>query len=81
MIPGNGYEGHAAVLRSPAIRIRNLGKKYQVGGPQEKYLTLRDAVVNSLKAPFKRFHRAPPNEEFLSARKICSHMMGRWCCL
>ncbi|MCX6683304.1 MAG: hypothetical protein NTZ37_01030 [Methanoregula sp.] len=31
-----------------AIRVRNLGKKYQLGGPQEQYLTLRDAIVNSL---------------------------------
>ena len=38
-----------------AIRVRNLGKKYTLGGPQEKYLTLRDAIVNSVKAPFKRF--------------------------
>jgi hypothetical protein len=32
----------------PAIRVRNLGKKYQIGGPQERYLTLRDAIVNSV---------------------------------
>jgi hypothetical protein len=25
-----------------AICIRNFGKKYQLGGPQEKYHTLRD---------------------------------------
>ena len=47
-----------------AICVRGLGKKYQLGGRQENYLTLRDAVVNSVKAPFKRFHRAPPSEEF-----------------
>ena len=35
-----------------AIRVRNLGKKYSIGGPQENYLTLRDAIVNSVKAPF-----------------------------
>jgi hypothetical protein len=39
----------------PAIIVRNLGKKYQIGGPQERYLTLRDAIVNSMKAPFSRF--------------------------
>ena len=39
---------------SIAIRVRNPGKKYQLGGPQEKYLTLRDAIVNSVKAPFNR---------------------------
>ena len=26
-----------------AIRVSNPGKKYQIGGPQEKYHTLRDA--------------------------------------
>jgi hypothetical protein len=31
-----------------AIRVRGLGKKYVIGGSQEKYHTLRDAVVNSL---------------------------------
>jgi len=29
-----------------AIRVRGLGKKYTLGGSQEKYLTLRDAIVN-----------------------------------
>ena len=35
-----------------AIRIRGLGKKYQLGGRQENYLTLRDAIINSAKTPF-----------------------------
>ena len=60
-----------------AIRVRNLGKKYTIGGPQEKYLTLRDAIVNSVKAPFKRFHRAPPSEEFLSAQRMSRLMWSR----
>lgn len=38
----------------PAIRVRNLGKKYRLGGPREKYLTVRDAIVSSLSAPFRR---------------------------
>jgi len=38
-----------------AIRVRNPGKKYTIGGSQENYLTLRDAVVNSVKVTFKRF--------------------------
>ena len=29
-----------------AIRGSNPGKKYTIGGPQEQYLTLRDAIVN-----------------------------------
>jgi len=41
-----------------AIRVRGLGKKYTLGGPQEKYLTFRDAIINSVKAPFHRIlHR------------------------
>ena len=47
-----------------AIRVRNPGKKYQLGGPQEKYLTFRNAIINSVKAPFKRFNQVPPSEEF-----------------
>ena len=53
-----------------AIRVRNLGKKYTIGGPQEKYLTLRDAIVNSVKAPFKRFYRDPPSEEFRALKDV-----------
>lgn len=37
-----------------AIHVRGLGKKYTIGGPQEKYHTVRDAIVNSVKAPFRR---------------------------
>ena len=53
-----------------AIRVRNLGKKYILGGSQEKYHTLRDAIVNSVKAPFKRFYRAPPFEEFWALKDV-----------
>ena len=35
-----------------AIRVQGLGKKYVIGGAQEQYHTLRDAIVNSVKAPF-----------------------------
>ena len=55
---------------NPAIRVRNLGKKYQIGGPQENYLTLRDVMVNSMKAPFKRFHPTPPSEEFWALKDV-----------
>jgi lipopolysaccharide transport system ATP-binding protein len=53
-----------------AIRVRGLGKKYQIGGSQETYLTMRDAIVNSLKAPFKQFYRAPPAEEFWALKDV-----------
>ncbi|MDO8871123.1 MAG: hypothetical protein Q7V05_00110 [Methanoregula sp.] len=59
----------------PAIRVRNPGKKYTIGRPQEKYLTLRDAIVNSVKAPFRQFHRARPSEEFWALKTICSYLL------
>ncbi len=34
-----------------AIQIRRLGKKYRIGGPQEKYHTFRDAIMNSIRSP------------------------------
>lgn len=37
-----------------AIQVRGLGKKYIIGGPQKKYHTFRDAIVNSVRAPFRR---------------------------
>jgi len=33
--------------------------------------------VHSVKAPFVRFHRAPPSEEFLSAQRMCRLMWSR----
>jgi len=53
-----------------AIRVKNLGKKYTLGGPQEQYLTLRDAIVNSVKAPFKRFNRTTPDEGFWALKDV-----------
>ena len=53
-----------------AIRVRNLSKKFQLGEPQENYLTLRDAIVNSVRALFKRFHPAAPSEEFWALKDV-----------
>jgi len=53
-----------------AVRVRNLGKKYTIGRPQEPYHTFRDAMVNSLKAPLKVFHRAPPAEGFWALKDV-----------
>jgi hypothetical protein len=50
-----------------AIRVKGLGKKYSIGGPQEKYLTFRDAIVNSVKAPFRRFTSHSPHAGFRDA--------------
>jgi lipopolysaccharide transport system ATP-binding protein len=53
-----------------AIRVSNLSKQYRLGGPQEPYHTLRDAIVNSLKAPLKVFHKNPPVEGFWALKDV-----------
>ena len=53
-----------------AIRVSHLGKKYTIGGPQEKYRTFRDAIVNSVKAPFRRLSSREPPEEFRALKDV-----------
>jgi lipopolysaccharide transport system ATP-binding protein len=53
-----------------AIHVSHLGKYYRIGGPQEPYHTLRDAIVNSVKAPFKRFNQAPPDDGFWALKDV-----------
>lgn len=53
-----------------AIRVKNLGKKYLLGGPQEPYDTFRDAIINSLKAPLNVFRRAPRDEGFWALKDV-----------
>jgi lipopolysaccharide transport system ATP-binding protein len=53
-----------------AIRIKGLGKKYTLGGPQERYLTFRDAIVNTAKAPFKRLSSHEPLQEFWALKDV-----------
>jgi lipopolysaccharide transport system ATP-binding protein len=54
----------------PAIRVSHPGRKYTIGGPQEKYLTFRDAIVNSVKAPFRRFTSHSPQAEFWALKDV-----------
>jgi lipopolysaccharide transport system ATP-binding protein len=37
-----------------AIRVENLSKQYRIGGPQARYKTLRDSLVEAVQAPFRR---------------------------
>jgi len=53
-----------------AIRVSHLSKQYRLGGPQEPYHTFRDAIVNSLKAPLKVFHKEPPVEGFWALKDV-----------
>ena len=50
-----------------AIRVENLGKQYRIGASPDRYNTLRDSIVGTLKTPLRRIRRgfmpAPENEE------------------
>jgi lipopolysaccharide transport system ATP-binding protein len=40
-----------------AIRVENLSKQYRIGGPQARYQTLRDTVMDVAVAPIQRLRR------------------------
>lgn len=42
-------------MSAVAIRVEGLGKRYRIGR-RERYYTLRDTLMNALKAPFGLFH-------------------------
>lgn len=37
-----------------ALRVENLGKRYRIGGPQEKYQTFRDTLARAASAPLRK---------------------------
>jgi lipopolysaccharide transport system ATP-binding protein len=39
----------------PIIRVENLGKQYRIGTREAAYSTLRENIVDAVRAPFKRF--------------------------
>lgn len=51
-----------------AIRVHNLDRS------RERYHTLRDAIVNSTKMPFKRSNRDPPTEKFCILKDVSFDM-------
>ena len=44
-------------MTTPAIRVRNLGKEYQLGTRERGYATFREALTGLVKSPFERFRR------------------------
>jgi lipopolysaccharide transport system ATP-binding protein len=53
----------------PIIRVENLSKQYRIGARQEPYLTLRDSVVKTLRAPFAGFRQNGKSEDTIWALK------------
>jgi lipopolysaccharide transport system ATP-binding protein len=44
-------------MSDTAIRLENLGKLYRIGGRQQQYATLRDALADVVTSPFRRVSR------------------------
>ena len=43
-----------------AIRVENLSKQYRIGGPQARYRTLRESLVEAAQAPFRLLSSVVP---------------------
>jgi len=37
-----------------AIRVENLSKQYRIGGPQVRYRTIRESLIEAVQSPFRR---------------------------
>jgi lipopolysaccharide transport system ATP-binding protein len=57
-----------------ALRVENLSKLYRIGGPQERYKTLRDTVMDVAAAPIQRLRRlrqpTPPAETIWALKDV-----------
>src|SRR5690606_7624072 len=42
------------VMSDIAVRAVGLGKMYRIGGPKQKYRTIRETIVDTVKMPFQR---------------------------
>ena len=38
----------------PILEVRNIGKRYKIGGDKQSYLSIRDQVVNGIKGMFQK---------------------------
>src|SRR5262249_48356404 len=67
-------------LSDYAIRVEGLSKEYVIGGRQQPYQTLREALTRAIAAPFHRLrdaHRHPNLEETVLALNNVSFQIDR----
>lgn len=67
-------------MSDTVIKIENLGKKYRIGGIQDKHQQFRDVLIGGLTAPFKHLlniRKQPPEEEIIWALKNVSFEVKR----
>jgi lipopolysaccharide transport system ATP-binding protein len=64
----------AIVMSDYAIRVENLSKLYRIGGPQARYKTLRDTLMDVAAAPIQRLRRlgqpTPPEETIWALKDV-----------
>jgi len=57
-----------------AVRVENLSKRYRIGGPQARYKTLRESLVDMARAPARRLRRlgqpSPENETIWALKDV-----------
>lgn len=58
-----------------AIRVTNLGKRYRIGAPAEKYRTLRETIGDAVAAPFKALAKNAPAEYIWALRDVSFDVM------
>ena len=53
----NSNKTETVPMNFPSLQIENLGKEYQLGVREGGYSTFREAIVNSMKAPWRRLRK------------------------
>jgi lipopolysaccharide transport system ATP-binding protein len=61
-------------MSDTAVRVENLSKRYRIGGPQARYKTLRESLVDAARAPARRLrrlgHPSPENETIWALKDV-----------
>jgi lipopolysaccharide transport system ATP-binding protein len=61
-------------MTNVAVRVENLSKQYRIGGPQARYKTMRESLVEMAAAPVRRLRRlgqpTPPEETIWALKDV-----------
>jgi len=57
-------------MSNPVIQVENLGKKYQIGGPRERYQTFRDTLMDFVRSPIRRLAGSPKRETIWALKDV-----------
>jgi len=54
----------------PVIRVNHVSKKYRLGGPQERYSTIRDTLVRAIRNPVKAIRGSAPRDTIFALKDV-----------